>query len=133
MVKNKLAGGILLAVFLSVLSLSLFHMPADGMAMSGETSGCPFMTHEATLCTMSIFDHFGAWKSAFLAIVPIFTLILSALAGAIILFAQAPNLLAQQRYRTPPLPKYLVERTYSFSYRPLQELFASGILHPKLF
>ena len=133
MVKNKVVGGMLLAVFLSVLSLSLFHMPAVGMDMSGDTSGCPFMAHEATLCSMSVLDHVGAWKSAFLAVVPGFTLLLSVLVGAIVLLSVAPNLLVKQKYRTPPLPKKLTERTYTFSYRPLQELFSSGILHPKLF
>lgn len=133
MVKNKVAGGILLAVFLSVLSLSLFHMPAAGMDMSADTSGCPFMAHETTLCSMSVLDHVGAWKSAFLAVVPGFTLLLSVLVGAIVLLSVAPNLLLKQRYRILPLPKKTNERTYSYSYRPLQELFSSGILHPKLF
>lgn len=133
MVKNKVLGGMLLVAFLSVLSMSLFHMPTVGMDMSGDTSGCPFMTHEATLCSMSVLDHVGAWKSAFLAVVPGFILLLLVLVGAIVLLAVAPNLLVKQKYRILPLLKNTTERTYSFSYRPLQELFSNGIIHPKLF
>lgn len=129
---NKLTGIALAIVFLSVLSLSLFHMPA-GMEMTGSMSGCPFMGHEETLCSMSVVDHIGAWKSAFLATIPGLTLLLSALAAAVVIFTVAPNLLLKQRYRVPIIPKEIVERVYTFSHRPLQELFSRGILHPKLF
>lgn len=129
---SKLTGIALAVVFLSVLSLSLFHMPA-GMEMTGSMSGCPFMGHEETICSMSVVDHIGAWKSAFLATIPGFTLLLSALAAAVVIFTVAPNLLLKQRFRVPVISKEVVERVYTFSYRPLQELFSSGILHPKLF
>ena len=133
MVKNKVVGGIFLIIFLSVLALSLFHMPTVGLDMGGATTGCPFMAHEATLCSMSVLDHVGAWKSAFLAVVPGFALLLLVLVGTIVWLAVAPNLLVKQKYWTLPLRKKISARIYTFSYRPLQELFSSGILHPKLF
>lgn len=133
LVKSKVVGGILLSAFLSVLSLSLFHMPAIGMDMSADTSGCQFMAHEATLCSMSVLDHVGAWKSAFLAVVPSLILLLSALVAAVLVLSVAPNLLLKHKFREPPLSRELQHRTYSYSYRPLQELFSNGILHPKLF
>ena len=122
------------AVFLSVLFLSLFHMPA-GMDMSGNMSGCPFMSHEEVLCSMSTLDHVSAWKSVFTVIAPSFTLLLLvlALAAVEIVFAIAPNLLSRQRYRQKTLSREIRDRIYTFSYRPLQELFSNGILHPKLF
>lgn len=129
---GKLIGIALIVVFTSVLFLSLFNLPMMDMDMASNSSGCPFMTHEATLC-LNVLDHVGAWKSAFLAAVPGFTLLLSILATAVVLLTIAPNLLTRQTYRIPLPSRDFVERVYTFSYRPLQELFSSGILHPKLF
>ena len=118
--------------FLSVLFFSLFHMPA-GMDMSGKMSGCPFMSHEEVLCSMSTLDHLSAWQSAFTAIAPSFTLLLLTLTEVVITLTVAPNLLLRQRYRPQSFSREIRNRIYTFSYRPLQELFSSGILHPKLF
>lgn len=120
------------AVFLSVLFLSLWQMPVS-MDMSGKMSGCPFMSHEEVLCSMNPLDHVSAWKSAFTAIAPSFTLLLLTLAAVGVAFAIAPNLLLRQRYRQEILPQEIRDQIYTFSYRPLQELFSNGILHPKLF
>lgn len=119
-------------VFLSVLFLSLFHMPV-GMDMSEKMSGCPFMSHEEVLCSMSTLDHLAAWKSAFSAVTPSFTLFFFTLVAAVTILAIAPNLLHRQRYRQYIFSKEFLDRIYTFSYRPLQELFSRGILHPKLF
>ena len=97
MVKNKVVGGILLIVFLSVLSLSLFYMPAVGMNMGGDISGCPFMSHEETLCSMSVFDHLGAWQSNFLAVVPTLTLLLGVLVATAVILSVAPHLIFSRR------------------------------------
>jgi len=118
--------------FLSVLFLSLFHMPA-GMDMSGNMSDCPFMSHEEVLCSMNTLDHISAWKSAFTATAPSFALLLLSLIVVAVVITLAPNLLLRQRYRLQPLSREIRNRIYTFSYRPLQELFSSGILHPKLF
>lgn len=120
------------AVFLSVLLLSLFQMPAS-MSMSGDSSGCPFMSHDEVLCSMNTLDHIYAWKSAFTSIAPSFTLLLLSLGAMVIVFVNIPNLLSRQRYRYLIIKRLLRERTYTFSYRPLQELFSNGILNPKLF
>lgn len=103
------------------------------MGMSGEMADCPYMTHGEGLCSMSIFDHFAAWESQFLALVPQLTALLLVAAAVLVVRAIAPNLLS------PPLQLYAIPikqyryRTYTFSYRPLQELFSNGILHPKVF
>jgi len=130
---TRTVWAVVTGIFLSVMFLSLFHMPV-GMDMSGSmSSDCPFMSHEEVICSMSTLDHLTAWKSAFMAVLPSLTLLLLAIATVVLVFSVAPNLLQRQRYRAI-LPIYnLEERTYSYSYRPLQELFSNGILHPKLF
>lgn len=82
---------------------------------------------------MNLMDHIGAWKSAFLSAVPTLTLLLAAAGVAVLVASVAPNLLQRIRYAPPQQSKWLQVRTYTFSYRPLQELFSNGILHPKLY
>lgn len=120
-------------VFLSTLFLSLFYMPV-GMDMSGTMSGCPFMSHEEVLCSMGTIEHIAAWKSAFTAIAPAFALLLIAFAAVAILFTVTSQLLHRHRFRIlGPPARVIRERTYTFTYRPLQEFFSNGTLHPKLF
>lgn len=130
-VKNRLLGVALITVFLGVLFLSLFNMSMN-MDMSGNTSGCPFMTPEVALCS-NVLDHIGAWKSAFLTTIPGFSLFLSILIATLVLSTVAPNLVFKQTYKAHFLSREFLQRIYSFSYRRLQELFSSGILHPKLY
>lgn len=129
---RSLGIAIFTVLFLGTMFGGLFHMTM-GMDMTGEMSGCPFMTHEATLCSMSVTDHIESWKSAFLAAVPGFTLLLLALAATAIILTIAPHLLLKRRWAEPLISKHVLERVYTFSYRPLQELFSRGILHPKLY
>lgn len=133
MTMTRTVGAVVTGIFLSVMFLSLFHMPV-GMDMSGSmSSDCPFMSHEEVICSMSTLDHLTAWKSAFMAILPSLTLLLLAIAAVALVLSVAPNLFQRQKYRLTLPTHYLKERTYSYSYRPLQELFSNGILHPKLF
>ena len=130
----KLLSGLILTLFLGTMFMGLFHVSST-MDMSGGMgmSDCPFMSHDEVLCSMSFTDHLSAWKTAFLAVSPTLTLLILA-AGAVALVASvAPNLLFKQNHAIPILRKHIQERVYTFSYRPLQELFSAGILHPKLF
>lgn len=110
----------------------LFHM-SMGMDMTEEMSGCPFTAQGETICSMSALDHIRTWQSTFVATIPGLTLLLSVLAVTLMILSVAPNVLLKPKYRIPVISKEIVERVYTFSYRPLQELFSSGILHPKLF
>jgi len=101
--------------------------------MSHGMSDCPFMSHEEVICPMNLGDHIGAWKSVFLSIAPTLTLLLAVAGVAVFIASIAPNLLRKIHYASPPLCRWLQTRTYTFSYRPLQELFSNGILHPKLY
>jgi len=129
---RKFTTTLLTIVFLGAMFGSLFHLTMS-MDMTGEMSGCPFTAQGETICSMSTLDHIGTWQSAFLTTVPGLTLLLSVLAAAVVILSVAPNVLLKPKYRITAIPKEIVERIYTFSYRPLQELFSSGILHPKLF
>ncbi len=111
--------------------LSLFHM-SMGMDMSGGTTDCPFMSHEEVICPMNLTDHLEAWKSVFLSTLPTLIPLLAFAGIAVFVTSVAPNLLRKIEYASPPLQRWLEVRTYTFSYRPLQELFSNGILHPKV-
>lgn len=128
----KVVAGLVLTFLLGAMFVSLFHMSTD-MDMTGGMSDCPFMSHEEVLCPMSLADHIGAWKSAFLAIMPTIILFLSLAGMAAIVVSIAPNLLTSRYKQIPIRHRFFRERVYTYSYRPLQELFANGILHPKVF
>jgi hypothetical protein len=130
--RKSIATAILMILFLGVMFGGLFHMSSN-MDMGMGMSDCPFMSSEEVLCSMSFGDHISAWKSTFLSVIPTLTLLMFAVGVAAFIASVAPNLLLKRRYVEPILRNYIQERTYTFSYRPLQELFSNGILHPKLF
>jgi hypothetical protein len=130
MVTMKIIASTILLFLLGAMGISLFHMSMD---MSGGMSNCLFQAQAEVICPMNLADHIGAWKSTFLAVAPTIMLLL-AVAGVVALVTSfAPHLLAAKHRLKPILHRQLGERTYTFSYRPLQELFSNGILHPKLF
>jgi len=129
--KNTLLS-LLMAVFLGTLFLSLFHMSTD-MSMTNHTPGCPMLMETGTICQMDYSEHLSAWSAPSLAI-PLLLLMLFLLplakACAIacsVLFNQVSlvwKLLVFNFYQKQ-FPTYIV--------RGFQELFSSGILHPKLY
>ena len=128
----KVVASLILTFLLGAMFVSLFHM-SMGMDMHGGMSDCPFMAHEEVICPMDLADHLAAWKSVFQAVAPTIVLLIAA-AGAVALVATvAPYLFTPKHRPISTLPRLLRERTYSFSYRPLQELFSNGILHTKVF
>ena len=129
---KKIVSVSILIVFLGTVFLSLLHM-STGMDVHGGMADCPFMTHQDVICPMDLADHLGAWKSIFTVVVPT-VLLLIGLAGTVAITTTVlPHLFARDRKPIPISFRYLRERTYTFSSRPFQELFSSGILHPKLF
>jgi hypothetical protein len=128
----KLIAGIVLTFLLGAMFMSLFHMSV-GMDMSGSMTDCPFMSHGEVICPMNLADHIGAWMSVFASFLPTVTLLLG-FAGVVVFIASvAPNLLRRIKYTSPPLYRGLKAKTYTFSYRLLQEMFSNGILNPKVF
>ena len=128
----KLIASTILLFLLGTMFVSLFHM-GIGMDMSDGMTDCPFMSHQEVVCQMNLADHIGAWKSVFLSAVPALTLLLAVAGIAIFVASVAPNLFGKMQYISPPLCRWLETKTYTFIYRPLQELFSNGILHPKLY
>ena len=128
----KLIAGTILLFLLGTMFFSLFHM-SMGMDMSGGMTDCPFMTHAEVICPMNLADHIGAWKSVFTSIAPTLTLLLAVAGVAVFIASIAPNLLRKIQYASPPMYRWHQVRTYTFPYRPLQELFSNGILNPKLY
>lgn len=129
---RKILSITLLTLFIGTMFFSLFHM-SMGKDMTGGMTDCPFMERGEVICPMNLADHIGAWKSAFLSTAPTLTLLLAVAGIAVFVASVAPNLLRKIQYASPPSQRWLEVRTYTFSYRPLQELFSNGILHPKLF
>jgi len=120
----------LATLFLGVMFASLFHM-SGGMNMSGGMVDCPFASSQEALCTMTMTDHVAVWKSVFLSVAPAFALFFT---GAVLLIVFVlPNRLLKRQHIRSIQSNHGREKTYTFSYRSLQELFSSGILHPKLF
>lgn len=134
---KKLSTLVFTLLFLGAMFGGLFHTSMSmGMDMtpSGGISDCPLMSHGEVLCSMSVFDHFGAWKDAFTAIAPTFLTLLVILAAVAVAISIAPNLaLPQKLLYTRLQVSNIVDRIFKHSVRPLQELFSNGILHPKLF
>ena len=127
----KLLSQIILVAVLGTMFFSLFHM-SMGMDMSGGMTDCPFMAHKEVICPMNLADHLEAWKSVFLSTTSTLTLLLAAAGIAVLITTIAPNILRKIKYASLLSQKWLEIRTYTFSYRPLQELFSNGVLHPKL-
>lgn len=128
----KAFAGIILTCLLGAMFVSLFHM-STGMDMTSSMSGCPFMAHDEVLCPMDLADHIGFWKSVFLAVAPTIVLLLAAAGAVVLVLSVAPHLFSSRYKPILILGRQLRERTYTFSYRPFQDLFSDGILHPKLF
>lgn len=129
----KILSGIILSLFLGIMFVSLFHM-SGGMDMSHGMSDCPFMADQEVICAMSLGEHINAWKSVFFSLIPsAFTLLLT-LGVALLITSTAPHLLKKHiLYKIPIHWSHIQHKTYTYTVRPLQELFSSGILHPKLF
>jgi len=128
----KVFASTTLLFLLGVMFVGLYHM-SIGNDISGKMTGCPSMSHEEVICPLKLADHIKSWQGVFLSVVPAFTPITLATGAISLLASVAPNLLLKQHYDQSLLGKYRQEHTHAFSYRPLQELFSSGILHPKLF
>ncbi|MCB9812751.1 hypothetical protein H6778_03785 [Candidatus Nomurabacteria bacterium] len=124
----KILAAVLNLIVCSVMFMGLFIMSSDA-TMASSMTDCPFMSHEEVLCPMDLADHISAWKTVFMTNAP-----LVFLAGAVVVLLVAlPWLVVPKWKPLQLLYQQLRERTYHFSSRAWQELFAAGILHPKLF
>ena len=123
---------ILTFIFVGTLFLSLFHMFTD-MSMTNHTPGCPMLMEAGAICQMDYNEHMSAWSALSLAI-PILLLLLFLLPLAktcaiacSVIFNRVSLVwkLVVFNFYQKQFPTYIV--------RSFQELFSSGILHPKLY
>lgn len=132
----KFLAGTLLTLFVGLMFVSLFSLSGSVQVSHGShgMGTCPFMMDQEVLCGMSVSEHLSAWKSVFSTAIPsVFALFLT-LGTALLLTSTAPFLLRKPILRYRAKWRYCLYRyIYSHAVRPLQELFSSGILHPKLF
>ena len=131
---KKILVGFATVLFLTTYLFSLF----VSTGLVNQTSGdCPFMSHTEVVCSASPFGHIDEWQSAFTTTVP--TQILTLLIFGALLFSAssvfpAQNLIFNQNpTRILVLFQHIKAKLRTFFHRPLQELFAQGILHPKTF
>jgi len=133
--KNKIITVILMVLFLGVMFSSLFHISMTSH-VSGGMSECLFMMHEETeLCPMSALDHLNVWSDSFQILVPVFTKVLLVLGIGLVFLSVPPNIIISRRLLYAHLKYLYLDVSYLllFPKRFLQEFFARGILHPKLF
>ena len=126
-----------LPLLLSFVGLILFGLFTVGHSvdMTHGAGDCVFVAQQETACPMSVLDHMSAWKSVFMNALPV-SLIVFLAGAAVILLGTDPHLVRKQLfYRTVIALRIhqLQIRIYTFVYRILQEFFARGVLHPKLF
>jgi hypothetical protein len=120
-----------LIILLFVMFGSLLHVES-GMNMDADTEHCLFMNHDEVICSMSMSEHVTAWQSVFQTSSAssqlLFIFVAFALAAAL-----PPHIIAKRQVQRAILFRSLLEKTYTYSHRFLQDLFARGILHPKLY
>jgi len=111
-----------------VLGLT-YGMPMDS---SGQMSNCPFLGVTA-LCKMNPMEHMAAWQNMFAA-VPSKTApeLAALLLLALFVVAFLKDIWNSKKLELVPVfSQRFREKTFVVS-SPLQELFSSGILHPKI-
>ncbi len=122
-------GGILL---LSILAYAPVHSP-HGHTVPLTHGDCPFMGHEESICPMNLLEHLSLLEDIFAAGTPSLPTLLL-LVGALLLASVIPTkrrLLHKEPERVRW--RWLRTRSYTFGRSALQEHFARGILHPKIF
>ncbi len=128
---KKITSLLLGLLLLGVMFGGIFHVSHE-MSISNEQGGCSFMSPTESVCSMTALDHITAWKNIYTTTVPALFTLSALLIFAIVLIALPPHVLKRNIYRLPQLFRYHYTHHYTFPHRPLQELFSSGILHPKL-
>lgn len=135
---TKAQKALMILGLITFLSLGFFGISHSSMAMGEDgnmtMSNCPFMSGQAVVCNMDPLEHIAAWQSMFTGIPSQTgsTLILLLLAALALAFLWA-HLWRPSIDRTYVPFRFFVQRDYIPPVSPLQELFSSGILNPKLF
>ncbi len=139
--RKYLCAKTLISTAVIVLFLAAaFGAPHLGMTMTMDEHGTMtmsdcYMPGMTAVCNMNALEHIASWQSAFASTLQEYgsTLLL------LLLFAATAFMIVWVRQQYPPprnlnVYRYRARQTRSLlPPTPLQELFSSGILHPKLF
>ncbi len=115
-----------------MLLFGLSQMSMDMSMMDGKAN-CPFGGHSMAICQMNPMEHIQEWQSMFTMLPAQNTLLLLFVLFA---FLFIRKLYSRFSIPEPPLSYPDNRAAYSQSFQifdPLQELFSSGILNPKVF
>ncbi|PIR84040.1 hypothetical protein COU18_01380 [Candidatus Kaiserbacteria bacterium CG10_big_fil_rev_8_21_14_0_10_51_14] len=112
-------------LFTIVVIAAVLGMPLILSSSMHYEMGCPFMSGQTAICVSPVLEHLRHWQTAFATIL------------AELLLIAALTLLAMRQWYLL-LPEKRFERIRTRSRAPdrptlLQELFARGILNPKIF
>jgi hypothetical protein len=129
---NKIiAASILLALttplLVGILSSSHTHAAHDGIVP------CPFMAHAETICPMTAYDHIAKLRSIFETVLPSINTLVSAISIVLIPWFKSVTLVLLLSVYAYTLERWRQQVLVRFAQRPFQDLFAQGILHPKIF
>jgi hypothetical protein len=130
-----LIASLLLTALGSVLLVSVVgvaHAPREHDMVNTRTD-CPLMAHEESLCPMTALHHVALLRMLFEAALPGVVTLVLVLGAAVFIGFMRMKQCWHIRYRLPVLFRWRTSVLSHFSCRQYQDLFASGILHPKLY
>lgn len=130
----KIFTPLLLFVFVGMFFLT-FMLSSHSLVMSHGNGDCISASQFETFCPMILFSHIEVWKSVFMNSLPTLVVLMAVAIGAT-LVGKPPHLTIRIiLYKIWILLPWLQMqmRRYGYTYRSLQDIFARGILHPKLF
>ena len=125
-------------VFLIALPTAVIFSVSYGMAMGndGIMEGCLF-SHTNSFCPMSLFEHLDTWKSMFVANFPktaeIFLLLLLTLFGLTLMLYALRLKLNRPSKNKADHKLYIKQKPDIPLFNYLREIFAQGILKPKIY
>jgi len=114
---QKVGGLFVLIAYVYLAVFGLLAMHHHDMS----TVGCPYMIGEHSICQMDTVAHIDAWKDTSTSTLPI----------VYILFASVVIAVVFLRYTSPPLCARTHARHKTAWITLYQQLFSSGILHPR--
>ncbi len=124
----------LLIGFISVFFLSMTPL-SHGFETKHLSVDCIFAAQHESYCPQGVIDHIAAWKSVFMNMLPVASVVL-VLGAVLIMQTTAPFLQRRWLLHKIPIATFMQQqrlRLYGFDYRAWQDLFSRGILNPKLF
>ena len=124
----KWAAALIGLFFLGGIQLGLFVLSVDRGEMSSGESDCPFMANHEVWCPMDLFDHISAWQANFVTLVPSVMVFFGLVTVGVL-----PLFLISVIRPDSPRQVSSTARHWRDIHNPLRELFASGVLHPKVY